>query len=163
MTWRRPSQLIGMSFFDLFVKETNYVPCMTTCPTLEGMFANDIVRVKSFRHCGAHPPVVLDDSQELESSSWRLRALDIFDTLDDSIYDNNDQEDDTGIFCHIDVREFPQQATDPASSLRPTPSYFSIRLAPLRGVSESLHSSRTGGTTACGIVYLPMPAMPRQG
>lgn len=171
MTRRCSSPLIGMSFFDLFVKETNFIPCMTTCPTLEGMFTNDIVRVKSFRHPrSARPPMTLDPpsspQESLESSSWRLRALDLFvDNNDDSMHGNgNEQEDETGIFCHIEVHEFPRRDTEPASLSRPAPKYFSIQLSPLRGVSESLHSPRTGGDTATsGIVYLPMPAMPRQG
>jgi hypothetical protein len=148
MTHRRPHHLIGASFFDLFVQESNYSPCMATCSTLEGVFSNDIVRVKAYHHRQTFPVESLSLNHLLFGPS-----RDIFDDDEESLNGPNDgttEEDGRGVFCQIQVQGVPQTGS---------PSYFSIRLSPLQ-VDETMYS-RGGGATTSGIVYLPMPAMPR--
>lgn len=119
------------------------MPSMATCSTLDGVFANDIVRVKAHRH------------QPCEWWSGLPDAKDIFDDDEDSMngIDGDLDDEETGIFCQIQV----QGKTDPATFAR-SPTYFSIQLSPLQ-VSEDVHA-RTSAAPF-GIVYLPMPCMPR--
>ncbi len=128
---RRSHELIGSSFYELFVSESNHSPSMATTPTLLGLFNNDIVRVLA--------------KKQINEDSW----LDGGNDDDMSTIGSIGDTDETDIFCKIKIDGVP---TDGANL-----QYFSIQLAPLQVPKTLSLSNNNNNNLSSSIVYLPMP------
>lgn len=152
LTGRQSRNLIGKSFFDLFVKETDYSPNMANFSTLKGVFCNDIVRVTT---TGKRPS---------EEPSWEHLFDDAASsgTEEDVSLGHHDGSEERafqeGVFCQIHIdQESNTQTTGTCST------HFCIQLSPLPFLGNSTASATTGNWNPPppGIVHLPMPAKPR--
>jgi len=138
------NDIIGSSFYDLFVKESDQSPTIATTPSLLGIFNDNIVRVVARRtnSLAINGPGGDEDFFRDEQEDDRT-----FGSYADSL---NDQ-DETSIYCRIKVQGIMKrhQSKNTALANGADLRYFSIKLSPLQ-IPVSSPASES-------VVYLPMP------
>lgn len=169
----RSHELIGYSFYELFVSESDHAPSMATTPTLLGLFNNDIVRViiKEESTRRARSSRTTSTSTTSTTNGWNNRVdpwVEFHDSDNSSSRSSNSSIGSIGVedeearnsdtFCMIRVEGIPCDGTNM--------QYFSIKLSPLQIPSSNTlaltnsnnnNNNNVVAFSSSSVIYLPMP------
>lgn len=158
---RRSHELIGSSFYELFVSESDYTPSMATTPTLLGLFNNDIVRVITKIETSSRGAHSRPSGQQRPTSNHLDSWVESYDSDGSSSIGSIGVEDElaslSDTFCTIRVDGIPHDGT--------SMQYFSIKLSPLQIPAPSNHLALSANNnnhnrhsfSSSSVIYLPMP------